>query len=125
MAKVKPSIKPGCGWAYEFAGRLCNWAEPTRKTLMAGGTPSKEAVPVYVRIIPMRDAQRMGSPVPRAKANPGYEIRVRTSASGDLSYWGLWQSNGRLCGRFMKAAACRASARRFSKATGIAIEEAK
>lgn len=52
-------------------------------------------------------------------AKAKYEIRVRV---GERSgFWNVYDETGRCCQRITKAAACRASARRFSKATGIRI----
>ena len=65
MARLPKVIVPVSGWAWaikELGGGdrwfLCNWAEPTKSKLVAQYKPSSEAIPVYVRIIAMRDVRR-------------------------------------------------------------------
>ena len=52
-------MKAGHGWAWAIRNlnshgwELCNWAEPTRETLLSVNKPSPEAIPVWVRITPI------------------------------------------------------------------------
>jgi len=75
MARLPKVIVPGSGWAWAIKRSLpcdrprptaktglyvlCNWVEPTKARLFTHGKPPHfAAIPVYVRIIAMRDVRR-------------------------------------------------------------------
>lgn len=56
---MKQKINTGVGYAWEFEGMLCGWAEPDLARLKDGGKPTPEAKAIKVRIIRESDYRKL------------------------------------------------------------------
>jgi len=57
MTKAITTTAPA--WAWVMEGRLCFWAMPTKEDLIGDGSPSPEARPVRVRLVPEVEYRRL------------------------------------------------------------------
>jgi hypothetical protein len=55
----KKEFKDGYGWAWAIQDNkgkwvLCHWVQPDKIRLVGGGKPFPEAIPIFVKITPVR-----------------------------------------------------------------------